>query len=65
MQTASLNTLRKSGTITDPVLRQKLMKLYSKKQQRALYRCAQGADLKAGKTPGPGGSLGNFMGLRS
>ncbi len=47
----------KRGTITDPVLRQKLMKLRALETTAALVRMRTRAELQAGKTPGPGGSL--------
>ncbi len=55
---------QKSGTITDPVLRQKLMKLYSEETTKSLVSMRTRADLKAGKTPGPGGSLGKLHGSK-
>tara|TARA_B100000424_G_scaffold145330_1_gene110581 strand:+ start:2031 stop:3260 length:1230 start_codon:yes stop_codon:yes gene_type:complete len=55
---------QKSGTITDPVLRQKLMKLYSEETAKSLVSMRTRADLKAGKTPGPGGSLGKLHGSK-
>ncbi len=47
----------KRGTITDPVIRQKLMKLRAMETTAALVRMRTRAELQAGKTPGPGGSL--------
>ena len=55
---------QKSGTITDPVLRQKLMKLYSEETAKSLVSMRTRADLKAGKTPGPGGSFGKLHGSK-
>ena len=47
----------KRGSIADPVVRQKLMKLRAMETTAALVRMRTRAELQAGKTPGPGGSL--------
>jgi len=52
----------KNGTITDPVVRQNLMRLYSMEIAKSLVSMRTRAELKAGKTPGPGGSLGKLAG---
>jgi len=52
----------KNGTITDPVVRQDLMRLYSMEVAKSLVSMRTRAELKAGKTPGPGGSLGKLAG---
>ena len=49
------------GRITDPVIRQGLMHLYTMETCRSLVAMRTRADLKAGKTPGPGGSLGKLL----
>ena len=48
----------------DPVVRQKLMELRSAEVCRSLMAMRTRADLEAGKTPGPGGSLGKLAGAR-
>lgn len=52
----------KRGIITDPNLRQDLMRLYSEETAKSLVSMRTRAELKAGKTPGPGGSLGKLHG---
>lgn len=52
------------GTITDPVLRQRLMALYSEELTKSLVSMRTRAELKAGKAPGPGGSLGKLHGAK-
>jgi alkylation response protein AidB-like acyl-CoA dehydrogenase len=52
----------KTGRISDPIVRDKLMKLYSEETTKSLVAMRTRADLKAGKTPGPGGSLGKLHG---
>ena len=52
----------KTGKINDPVVRDKLMKLYSEETAKSLVAMRTRAELKAGKTPGPGGSLGKLHG---
>ncbi len=55
-------TAQKRGLINDPVLRQKLMKLYSQETAKSLVSMRTRSELKAGKAPGPGGSLGKLHG---
>ncbi len=57
-----INAATKRGTITDPNLRQELMKLYSHETAKSLVALRTRAELKAGKAPGPGGSLGKLHG---
>ncbi len=52
----------KRGIIEDPVLRQKLMRLYALETCQSLVSMRTRAELQAGKTPGPGGSLGKLQG---
>ena len=52
----------KNGKIADPVVRDKIMKLYSEETAKSLVAMRTRAELKAGKTPGPGGSLGKLHG---
>ncbi|MDH4169682.1 MAG: acyl-CoA dehydrogenase family protein [Acidimicrobiia bacterium] len=55
---------RKLGRTGEPVLRQKLMRLYSEEFAKSLVSMRTRAELQAGKTPGPGGSLGKLHGAR-
>jgi alkylation response protein AidB-like acyl-CoA dehydrogenase len=55
---------RKIGNINDPLLRQQLMKLYSEETTKSLVSMRTRAEMKAGKAPGPGGSLGKLHGAR-
>jgi alkylation response protein AidB-like acyl-CoA dehydrogenase len=54
----------KLGRIKDPVLRQDLMRLYSEETTKSLVSMRTRAELKAGKAPGPGGSLGKLHGAK-
>ncbi|MFV2038756.1 MAG: acyl-CoA dehydrogenase family protein [Acidimicrobiales bacterium] len=51
---------RKIGRLNEPVLRQELMKLYSEETAKSLVSMRTLAELQAGRTPGPGGSLGKL-----
>ncbi|MCU1393351.1 MAG: putative acyl-CoA dehydrogenase [Ilumatobacteraceae bacterium] len=51
-----------NGKIADPVVRDQLMKLYIMESTKSLVAMRTRAEMKAGKTPGPGGSLGKLMG---
>ncbi len=53
---------RNIGRLDEPVLRQKLMQIYSQETAKSLVSMRTRAELKAGKTPGPGGSLGKLHG---
>ena len=53
---------RKNGRITDPVVRDELMSLYAMETVKSLVAMRTRAELKAGKVPGPGGSLGKLSG---
>ncbi len=53
---------QRRGVISDPNMRQALMKLYSQETTKSLVAMRTRAELKAGKTPGPGGSLGKLHG---
>ncbi len=59
-----INDAVKLGKITDPVLRQDLMRLYSEETTKSLVAMRTRAELKAGKAPGPGGSLGKLHGAK-
>ncbi len=55
---------QRRGCTDDPVVRQFLMKLYSEEATKSLVALQTRAALKAGKTPGPGGSLGKLHGAK-
>ena len=57
-----INEATKLGLIQDPIVRQKLMKIYSEETTKSLVAMRTRAELKAGKAPGPGGSLGKLHG---
>ena len=52
----------KRGRLEDPVVRQELMKLYCHESARSLVAMRTRAEMQAGRTPGPGGSLGKLHG---
>lgn len=51
----------KKGIIDDPTLRQKLMKIYIKETCHSMVAMRTRAEMQAGKTPGPGGSIGKLF----
>ncbi len=53
---------RERGRLDDPVVRDQLMRIYSMETTKALVAMRTRAQLEAGKTPGPGGSLGKLFG---
>ena len=55
---------KKNGKISDPVMRQELMRIYSEESAKSLVSMRTRAELKAGKVPGPGGSLGKLHGAK-
>lgn len=57
-----LKAAREAGKVGDPVVRQRLMEIYSMETTKALVAQRTRAEQKAGKTPGPGGSLGKLFG---
>jgi alkylation response protein AidB-like acyl-CoA dehydrogenase len=59
-----INEATKLGKITDPVLRQELMRVYSEEFTKSLVSMRTRAEMKAGKAPGPGGSLGKLHGAK-
>jgi len=59
-----INEARRRGRIDDPVIRQELMKMYSAEVGQSLMSLRSRAEMEAGKTPGPGGSLGKLAGSR-
>ncbi len=56
------NEAIKRGVSVDPVIRQDLMRLYSAEVCKSLMGMLTRAEQQAGKTPGPGGSLGKLAG---
>ena len=60
--TLLLKAAEENGKIHDSVVRQQLMKIYSMETTKALVAQRTKAEMKAGKTPGPGGSLGKLFG---
>jgi alkylation response protein AidB-like acyl-CoA dehydrogenase len=50
------------GILGDPVLRNDLMDLYIQESVKSMNSLRTRAELKAGKTPGPAGSLGKLQG---
>ena len=52
----------KRGLLDDPVLRDDLMRLYIEESVKSMNSLRTRAELKAGKTPGPAGSLGKLQG---
>jgi alkylation response protein AidB-like acyl-CoA dehydrogenase len=57
-----LAAARESGKVDDPVVRDDLMKIYAMETTKSLIAMRTRAEMKAGKTPGPGGSLGKLYG---
>ena len=53
---------RRRGAIEDPVIRDELVQLYIMESTKAMVALRARAEMKAGKAPGPGGSLGKLMG---
>ncbi len=53
---------RKNGRIADPVVRDELMTIYAMETCKSLVAMRTRAEMKAGKAPGPGGSLGKLSG---
>jgi alkylation response protein AidB-like acyl-CoA dehydrogenase len=51
---------RAAGRIDDPVVRDQLMEIYAMETTKSLVAMRTRAELKAGKAPGPGGSLGKL-----
>ncbi len=51
-----------SGKLGDAVVRDQLMKIYAMETTKSLVAMRTRAELKAGKAPGPGGSLGKLFG---
>jgi alkylation response protein AidB-like acyl-CoA dehydrogenase len=51
-----------TGQISNPVVRDQLMQIWSMETCKSLVAMKTRDELKAGKTPGPGGSLGKLFG---
>ena len=51
-----------NGAIHNPVVRDQLMQLYCMESTKSMVAMRNRAEQKAGKTPGPGGSLGKLLG---
>jgi alkylation response protein AidB-like acyl-CoA dehydrogenase len=49
-----------AGRVDDPVVRDHLMRIYAMETTKSLVALRTRAELKAGKAPGPGGSLGKL-----
>ena len=59
-----IDEAKSRGIVGDPVLRDDLMKIYCEETAKSLVSLRTRAELKAGKTPGPGGSLGKLHGAK-
>jgi alkylation response protein AidB-like acyl-CoA dehydrogenase len=57
-----LKAAKANGVDQDPVVRQQLMEIYCMETTKAMVAMRVRAELKAGKSPGPGGSLGKLAG---
>ncbi len=57
-----LEAARAAGRADDPVVRDQLMKIYAMETTKSLIAMRTRAEMKAGKAPGPGGSLGKLAG---
>jgi alkylation response protein AidB-like acyl-CoA dehydrogenase len=53
---------KEAGRLDDPVVRDQLMEIYSMETTKSLVAMRTRAEMKAGKAPGPGGSLGKLFG---
>jgi alkylation response protein AidB-like acyl-CoA dehydrogenase len=53
---------RSTGRIDDPVVRDQLMEIYCMETTKSLIAMRTRAEMKSGKAPGPGGSLGKLYG---
>ena len=49
-----------NGKISDPVVRDELMQLYAMETTKSMVSMRARAEMKAGKAPGPGGSIGKL-----
>jgi alkylation response protein AidB-like acyl-CoA dehydrogenase len=55
-----IQAARRRGVIDDPVIRQDLMRLYTAEVCQSLISAETSTRVKAGRAPGPGGSLGKL-----
>lgn len=55
-----LSAAKENGSIDNPVIRDQLMQIYTMETTKALIAMRTRSEMKAGKTPGPGGSLGKL-----
>jgi alkylation response protein AidB-like acyl-CoA dehydrogenase len=53
---------QETGRLDDPVVRDQLMQIYSMETTKSLVAQRTRDEMKAGRTPGPGGSLGKLFG---
>jgi len=60
----AIKTARKFGRHKEAVVRQQLMQLYSEETTKSLVSLRTRAEMQAGKTPGPGGSLSKLHGAK-
>ena len=60
MYSTLLAHAREQGKLDDPVVRDELMQIYAMETTKSMLSLRVRAELKAGKTPGPGGSLGKL-----
>jgi alkylation response protein AidB-like acyl-CoA dehydrogenase len=59
-----IDQARRRGVLNDPVLRQNIMRVYSEEFTKSLVSMRTRAEMKAGRAPGPGGSLGKLHSAR-
>ena len=57
-----LAAARRAGRVDDPIVRDQLMEIYATETTKSLVAMRTRSEMKAGKTPGPGGSLGKLYG---
>ncbi len=55
-----IKSAQKFGRNDDPIVRQDIMQIYTEEATKSLVSMRTRAEMKAGKTPGPGGSLGKL-----
>ena len=59
-----IKAAKANGSIDDPVLRQEMMRVYSAEFAKSLVSMRTRAGMKAGRAPGPGGSIGKLFGAK-
>ena len=59
-----VDAARQNGRLTDPVVRDQLMRLYAMETTKSMVAMRSRAEMKAGRAPGPGGSLGKLFGSK-